>query len=76
MTSNRPYRRARSIIASAKELSDCSGTQFDPVVVKAFLESMKEEQSPWQMLTEGTRSFLRVVLTVAPSAELIELVST
>lgn len=76
MTSNRPYRRARSIIASAKELSDCSGTQFDPVVVKAFLESMKEEQSPWQMLTEGTRSFLRVVLTLAPSAELIQLVST
>jgi HD-GYP domain-containing protein (c-di-GMP phosphodiesterase class II) len=37
MTEARPYAEARSIEAARTELSACSGTQFDPAVVSAFL---------------------------------------
>jgi len=37
ITSDRPYRKARSIDAARKELQRCSGTQFDPDVVEVFL---------------------------------------
>lgn len=36
MTSNRPYRKALEPLEAMKEITDCSGTQFDPEVVKAF----------------------------------------
>jgi PAS domain S-box-containing protein len=38
MTHDRPYRAARSIGEAESELSRCSGGQFDPAVVKAFLK--------------------------------------
>ena len=37
MTAARPYKRAMSVAAARQELVDCSGKQFDPVVVRAFL---------------------------------------
>jgi len=37
MTSNRPYRKAMPKLKALKEIKRCSGTQFDPDVVKAFL---------------------------------------
>jgi putative nucleotidyltransferase with HDIG domain len=37
MTSNRPYRKAQSFQAATDEIRRCSGTQFDPLVVEAFL---------------------------------------
>ncbi|MBA4372901.1 MAG: hypothetical protein C0402_08550 [Thermodesulfovibrio sp.] len=37
MTSDRPYRKMLSQEAAVKEIERCSGTQFDPSVVKAFL---------------------------------------
>jgi response regulator RpfG family c-di-GMP phosphodiesterase len=37
ITSDRPYRRASSIESGFKIIHDCSGTQFDPQVVAAFL---------------------------------------
>ena len=37
MTSDRPYRRALSSEASREEIIRCSGTQFDPQCVQAFL---------------------------------------
>jgi len=37
ITSDRPYRKARSFDAARKEILRCSGTQFDPNVVEAFL---------------------------------------
>jgi HD-GYP domain-containing protein (c-di-GMP phosphodiesterase class II) len=37
MTTNRPYRRARSKEEAIAEISRCSGTQFDSQVVRAFL---------------------------------------
>jgi putative nucleotidyltransferase with HDIG domain len=40
MTSDRPYRPAMSMREAAKEIKRCSGTQFDPVVVSAFLRTV------------------------------------
>ena len=37
MTSDRPYRAALSVEASREEIITCSGTQFDPRCVQAFL---------------------------------------
>lgn len=37
MTSDRPYRRALSAEAAREEIIRCSGTQFDPRCVQAFL---------------------------------------
>lgn len=42
MTSDRPYRDGLGDKVAAKELRDCSGTQFDPAVVKAFLKAHKK----------------------------------
>jgi putative two-component system response regulator len=39
MTSDRPYRSAMSRAEAVKEVKRCSGTQFDAVVVKAFLRT-------------------------------------
>ncbi|MDO8426602.1 MAG: HD domain-containing phosphohydrolase, partial [Deltaproteobacteria bacterium] len=39
ITSSRPYRDALSPEIAREEIIRCSGTQFDPDVVKAFLES-------------------------------------
>jgi HD-GYP domain-containing protein (c-di-GMP phosphodiesterase class II) len=41
MTSNRPYRTAMSMEGALSELYNCSGTQFDPVVVKAFAKVIR-----------------------------------
>ncbi|MFH1478762.1 MAG: HD-GYP domain-containing protein [Candidatus Omnitrophota bacterium] len=37
MTSDRPYRKRMSKLEAVKELVNNQGTQFDPIVVKAFL---------------------------------------
>ncbi len=37
MTSDRPYRRGRALDEAITEIERCSGTQFDPQVVHAFL---------------------------------------
>lgn len=37
MTSDRPYRKGRSFAEARAEVERCSGTQFDPRVVQAFL---------------------------------------
>jgi HD-GYP domain-containing protein (c-di-GMP phosphodiesterase class II) len=38
MTSARTYQKPRSTAAARRELVACAGTQFDPVIVRAFLE--------------------------------------
>ena len=38
ITSDRPYRKARTITEARKEIEIWSGRQFDPEVVKTFLE--------------------------------------
>lgn len=37
MTAARPYKKAMSATAAREELARCAGSQFDPVVVRAFL---------------------------------------
>jgi HD-GYP domain-containing protein (c-di-GMP phosphodiesterase class II) len=38
ITSDRPYRQARSFDAAREEIQRCSGTQFDPRVVAVYLD--------------------------------------
>jgi len=38
MTSDRPYRKGTTFANAIAEIARCSGTQFDPEVVKAFLD--------------------------------------
>ena len=38
ITSDRPYRKARSFDAAREEIERCSGSQFDPSIVDAFLK--------------------------------------
>ncbi len=40
MNADRPYRQGKSMEAVVNELRRCSGTQFDPKVVDAFLKSL------------------------------------
>ena len=40
MTSDRPYRRALSSVTAARELLKHSGSQFDPSLVKAFIDGL------------------------------------
>lgn len=42
ITSDRPYRKARSFDAAREEVLRCSGTQFDPAVVEIFLKIPNE----------------------------------
>lgn len=43
MTTDRPYRKAMSEKVAMDELKRCSGTQFDPKVVEAFLRVKQRE---------------------------------
>jgi HD-GYP domain-containing protein (c-di-GMP phosphodiesterase class II) len=48
MTTDRPYRQARDEADALAELRRCSGSQFDPVVVEAFvalIESRSQDKS-------------------------------
>ena len=52
MTSGRPYRGAQLTIAEAvAEVERCSGTQFDPAVVKAFLAAIESGAIPSAVAT-------------------------
>jgi HD-GYP domain-containing protein (c-di-GMP phosphodiesterase class II) len=42
ITSDRPYRGAKSFDAARLEILRCSGTQFDPAVVEVFLKIPNE----------------------------------
>jgi HD-GYP domain-containing protein (c-di-GMP phosphodiesterase class II) len=44
MTSDRPYRKALSKKTAIKELKRCSGTQFDPSLVEAFVKLLKKNK--------------------------------
>jgi two-component system, cell cycle response regulator len=43
MTSDRPYRRAMSQEDAVQELRYCTGTQFDPGVVRVFVAELEQE---------------------------------
>ncbi len=42
MTTDRPYRKRMSDAAAVREIIDCSGTQFDPMAVEAFLRAYQK----------------------------------
>jgi HD-GYP domain-containing protein (c-di-GMP phosphodiesterase class II) len=56
MTSDRPYRKALSSEVAREEIIRCSGTQFDPRCVQAFLLAwdriLEIRQADWDEETE------------------------
>jgi hypothetical protein len=46
MTSTRSYREAKTIDQAIAELRRGSGTQFDPLIVAAFIDALDEEEWP------------------------------
>jgi response regulator RpfG family c-di-GMP phosphodiesterase len=50
ITSHRPYRQARPYAAARAEIERCSGTQFDPRVVTAWL---RVSEADWQEIRSG-----------------------
>jgi len=42
MATDRPYRRRLSEEKALKELQACSGTQFDPLIVEAFVRAYRK----------------------------------
>ena len=42
MTTDRPYRKRLSDAAAVKEIEDCSGSQFDPMIVETFLRAYQK----------------------------------
>ena len=50
ITSDRPYRKGSPFSAARNEIARCSGTQFDPQVVEAF---MKMPPAVWEELREA-----------------------
>ena len=51
MTSTRSYRGARSVEEAVAELRKCSGMQFDPVLVDAFIAALGQER--WESQAGG-----------------------
>jgi diguanylate cyclase (GGDEF)-like protein/PAS domain S-box-containing protein len=43
MTSDRPYRKSMTHREAISELTGCSGTQFDPSIVKVFIKMLEKE---------------------------------
>lgn len=43
MTSDRPYRSAMGHNSAISELMNCSGSQFDPIIINAFMQVIHEE---------------------------------
>jgi len=42
MTSDRPYRKAKSVKMTLKEIRECAGTQFDPHIADLFLNAWEK----------------------------------
>jgi HD-GYP domain-containing protein (c-di-GMP phosphodiesterase class II) len=51
MTSTRSYRGARSVEEAVAELRKCSGMQFDPMLVDAFIAALGRERWESQAAT-------------------------
>jgi HD-GYP domain-containing protein (c-di-GMP phosphodiesterase class II) len=45
MTSNRPYKKQRTIPEAFDELIKCSGTHFDPAIVNDFMRIIESEMN-------------------------------
>jgi putative nucleotidyltransferase with HDIG domain len=45
MTSDRPYRKARSRSEAIEELKRCAGAMLDPIIVRAFVQCLDEQST-------------------------------
>lgn len=45
ITSDRPYRRGQPAFVALEEIRRCTGAQFDPIVVRSFIEVLAKD--PW-----------------------------
>jgi putative nucleotidyltransferase with HDIG domain len=58
ITSDRPYRKARSFDAAREEIIRCSGTQFDPAIVQVYLNMPNQLWADLrQEITQHARHF-------------------
>lgn len=55
MTTDRPYRQRMPIAIAAEELVRCSGSQFDPRVIRAFLPILRVKVRCESMSSDGER---------------------
>ena len=56
MTSDRPYRRALSFEQALEQIASSAGTQFDPEVVRCFVELCADAEKGRIFVGEGARS--------------------
>jgi HD-GYP domain-containing protein (c-di-GMP phosphodiesterase class II) len=56
MTADRPYRRALPHAEAQAELRRHAGTQFDPAIVRTFLDTLERERRPGQPPRPSLRS--------------------
>lgn len=61
MTSPRPYRKKMTLQDAARELERCSGTQFDPLIVKVFVKLLEPSISANSRSTRAKLSAVRDV---------------
>jgi response regulator RpfG family c-di-GMP phosphodiesterase len=74
ITSDRPYRKSRPFLEAREEILRCRGTQFDPVVVDAFLSVPPED---WERIRLDVEQVALLSAGIADdAAQLDELVST
>jgi response regulator RpfG family c-di-GMP phosphodiesterase len=53
INSDRPYRKGRPLAVAREEIKRCKGSQFDPMVVDAFLQIPDEEWTNIRLLVEN-----------------------
>ena len=54
MTAERPYGAQRTAAEALREIRDCAGTQFDPVVVEAFCAAWSEHSAALSVGDQGS----------------------
>jgi HD-GYP domain-containing protein (c-di-GMP phosphodiesterase class II) len=64
MTAERPYRSAMSSKASLKELRANAGTQFNPVVVEAFIATVEGDRRSEHPQTDSQQVFQQALAAV------------
>jgi hypothetical protein len=68
MTAERPYRGAMSSKASLKELRANAGTQFNPVVVEAFIATVEGDRRAEHAQTDSQQVFQQALAAVRARA--------
>jgi diguanylate cyclase (GGDEF)-like protein/putative nucleotidyltransferase with HDIG domain len=61
MTTNRPYQQAKTTNEAIEEIIQCSGTQFDPELVKPFIEVIAELKPDFQLQHKLELSLKKVI---------------